>query len=337
MNTWITSFGRDYGLQVGVLVVIVASYALLVPSFAGDSAMYATLERFVPLGIAAAGIAVTMIAGEIDLSVGAVALTGGVVAVRLSEYGLVASILIATAMSILIGVAQGLVIGILRISSLVLTVGTSIFLGGIAWLLAGGGPVSVADFSTTDPLLLRIWAFTPVSLAAIAVLVALGVFLTWAKWGRELYAIGGARSEAIAAGVPLKRSMVVAFAISGGCGGLAGALSSMKSGSVTPDAFPGLLLSAIAATLIGGVSLWGGRGTMFNVVLGILIISVVGAGSSAMGMKAFVTALFTGALLLTVVVLEFLFDAVRRSRALRRLRTAVLEEASMGSLAIGLR
>jgi ribose transport system permease protein len=140
------------------------------------------------------------------------------------------------------------------------------------------------------------------------------------KWGREIVAIGGARTEALAAGVPLRRPMMLAFAVSGGCGALAGALSSMKGGSVTPDSYGGLVLSCVAAALIGGVSLYGGRGDLINILLGILIISVLSAGLSAMGMQSYVSELVIGSLLLAVIIIEFALVKFTVWRELARLR-----------------
>jgi len=313
---------RQYGLQVVILVAIIVTLVIVAPTFRGEAAIYATLERLVLLGIATAGIAVTMIAAELDLSVGSMAVLAGVVAVQLSGLGLVPSIAIATLVGIVLGAAQGWLIAKLGINSLVFTVGTLILLKGAAWIAAGGAPITVTDFTITDPLLMRFWMFSPLSTVAILVLVAVGVFLVWTKWGREIYAIGGSRPEAIAAGVPIRRPMVVAFAIAGACGALAGALASMKGGSVTPDSYSNLVLSCVAAALVGGISLYGGRGDMINIALGVLIVAVLSAGLSAMGMQSFVSELLTGMLLLAVIVIEFVIGRVLGRRKLRRLQFA---------------
>lgn len=321
--------GRNYGLQVVVLILIAVALTATNPSFGGESAVYASLERLTLVGITAAGLAVTMIAGELDMSVGSMAVLSGVVAIQLGDLGLVPSIVIATVAGVVLGALQGFVIGRLGINSLVFTVGTLILFRGVAWLVAGGGPVTLQNFRATDPLLLRFGVLSPTSIVAIVVIAVIGVFLAWTRWGREIYAIGGARAEATAAGVPVKRSLIIAFSISGGTAALAGALSSMKGASATPDSFGSLLLTAVAACLIGGISLYGGRGDVVNIVLGVLILSVLSAGMAAQGAQSYVTELYTGALLLVVITIDFVIARVSRRRKLRAVRThLVLETAS---------
>ena len=162
------------------------------------------------------------------------------------------------------------------------------------------------NFEITDPLLLRFGVFSWSSIVAIIVFVLAGFFLTYTRWGREIFAIGGARNEAIAAGVPRVRPLAIAFAISAFCASLAGALAAMRGGSAAPQNYEDLLLSGCAAALLGGISLYGGRGTVLNVALGVAILSVVGAGLAARGSSASLVQLVTGALLLTVITIEFL-------------------------------
>ena len=148
--------------------------------------------------------------------------------------------------------------------------------------------------------------------------VLLGLFLAYTRYGREIYAIGGAREEARAAGVPRLRPMVLAFALSGACAALAGALASLKGGSAAPQNYEDLLLSGAAAALVGGISLYGGRGTVLNVALGVAVLSAVAAGLASRGSDASVTQLVTGALLITVVAIDFIAARLGRRSRLRR-------------------
>ncbi|MGO1543284.1 MAG: ABC transporter permease [Gulosibacter sp.] len=313
---------RNYGLQLGIFVALVITLAFIAPTFRGDSAVYATLERLLLIGIITAGLTVTMIAAELDLSVAGQAVLAGVIAVQLGDLGLFPSIAIASAIGLLIGLFQGWLIAKIGINSLVFTVGMLTVLQGVAWLVANGGPVMLSNYMATDVLLARYWVFSPLSITAIVVVVAVGIFLTYSKWGREIYAVGGARHEAVAAGASVKRSMVLAFGISGFCAALAGGLSSLKGGSVTPDSFGAVMLTCVAAALIGGVSLTGGRGNVVNIVLGILIIVVLAAGLSAMGVASYFTELITGVLLLVVIVVEFIILRVARRNRIAKLREA---------------
>ncbi|MEU0508008.1 MULTISPECIES: ABC transporter permease [unclassified Amycolatopsis] len=317
--------GRAYGVQAGVLVALVVFLAVTVPDFTASSAVFGTLDGVALVGIAAAGVAVTMIAGELDLSIGSMAALAGVVAIRAGELGLVPAIALGTATGLVFGVSQGLLIAWLRISSLVVTVGSLIGLSGIALVLSRERPIGLAELTTTDPLLRQWWLLTPATLTGIAVLVLLGVFLAYTRWGREIYAVGGARQEARAAGVPVTGSLTLAFGLSGACAGLAGSLACLQGGSADPRGFSTLLLAAVSACLIGGISLYGGRGNAVNVVLGVLILGVVGAGATAAGAPTYVTGLATGALLLLVVGMQFVMD---RTVAVRRLHAARARNAA---------
>jgi ribose transport system permease protein len=255
----------------------------------------------------------------LDLSVGSVAMLSGILAIRLESWGLAPSLFVAMFVGVVVGLGQGYVISRLGINSMVLTIGTSILIGGIAWLAAGGQAVVLTDFTSSDFLLTRWWIFSPASLTGLLVLSLIGVFLARLRLGREVYAVGGARQEATAAGVPIRKTMTVAFAISGGCAALAGGLASIKSASASPDSFGSLLLTAVAACLIGGISLYGGRGDIANIALGVLILAVLTAGLSASGAQSFAIELLTGALLLLVVTAEFVITRAIGKRKLRQI------------------
>jgi ribose/xylose/arabinose/galactoside ABC-type transport system permease subunit len=243
------------------------------------------------------------------------ALAGGI-AVRTADHGLVAALLIATAAGVGIGALQGGVLAKLGIASVVFTIGTMLGLQGLAFLVSDNAALPLEDFSVSDPLLNR-WSFlSPNSLIAIAVFCVIWFLLALTKIGRELYAVGGGRREAAAAGVSQMRVMIFAFAVCGGCAALAGALASMKGGSSNPGGYTDLLLIAPAAILVGGIKLDGGRGTVLNVVLGVAIISVVRSGLGFRGVESYIVDLAVGGLLLVFVVADFFIEgaASRRSR-----------------------
>jgi ribose transport system permease protein len=318
MSPFVLDRARSYLLPVVVLVVTWIIIASTTPTFRGEASVFSVLEGFPLLGLVALGLAVTIIAGELDLSVGSVAALAGVVAVKTASTGLVGAIAIAAALGALIGVLQGWVIARLAINSLVLTVGTLILLRGLTYLLSDNKPSQLTDFTVSDPLIARYGIFSISSITALIVFALLGLFLAYTRYGREIYAIGGAREEARSAGVPRQRPMVLAFALSGGCAALAGALASLKGGSAAPQNYDDLLLSGAAAALVGGISLYGGRGTVLHVALGVAVLSAVAAGLAARGSDASVTQLVTGALLITVVAVEFVAARIGRRSRLRR-------------------
>jgi ribose/xylose/arabinose/galactoside ABC-type transport system permease subunit len=302
---------KPYALPFAVLVVTWIIIAVITPTFRGEASVYSVLEGFPLVGLVALGLAVTIIAGEFDLSVGSMAALAAVIAVRTSPTGLIGCLAIATIAGVILGALQGALIGRLGINSLVFTIGTLILLRGLTHIFSNSAPIMIENIEITDPLLERYWIFSVSSIVTIVVFVLAGLFLPYTRWGREIFAIGGGRNEAIAAGVPRIRPVAVAFAISGGCASLAGALAAARGGSAAPQNYDDVLLTGCAAALLGGISLYGGRGTVWNVVLGVAILSVVGAGLSARGSEASLVQLVTGALLLTMIAIEFIAGRLR--------------------------
>ncbi|HET7714690.1 MAG TPA: ABC transporter permease [Bauldia sp.] len=297
---------RPYVLPLLVLIVTWIVISVLTPTFRGQASVYSVLNGFPMIGLAALGLAVTIIAGEFDLSVGSMAALSAAIAVLSSQLGLFGAVGFAVVVCTALGALQGALIGRLGINSLVFTIGTLILIRGLTYMLTDSAPIMIENFEITDPLLKRFWVFSWSSIVALIVFGVAGLFLTYTRWGREIFAIGGARNEAIAAGVPRVRPLAIAFAVSAFCASLAGALAAMRGGSAAPQNYEELLLSGAAAALLGGISLYGGRGTVINVALGVAVLSVVGTGLAARGSSASLVQLVTGALLLTVITIEFL-------------------------------
>jgi ribose transport system permease protein len=291
---------------------IATFFALRFDSYASDRNIFAILERFPELGLITLGLTVTIIAGEIDLSVGSVAATVGVIVVRLNDpLGAIPALLIGVAIATAFGALQGLLIRILNISAIVFTVGTLMLLRGLSLFIADEQTVVLRDFAFGDFLKDRITFgenlelfVSAASVIALLVFVAVGIFLMYHKWAREIYAIGGARREAVAAGVPLTRPLVITFAISAFCAGLAGAIIGLRSGSAQPLGLQQLLLTGTTAAFVGGVSISGGKGSAFGAALGTITIALLEIGLIFMATPAYVARLAVGTLLVVVIIVE---------------------------------
>ncbi|MCF2571137.1 ABC transporter permease [Brevibacterium sp. UCMA 11754] len=313
-------FLRDYGLRLAILVAAIAIFLIASPGFRSESSLFAVVEQMTFVGVASAGLAVTMIAGELDLSVASMASMMGVVAVRMGEFGLVAGILSALLGGALLGGIQGFAIAKLGINSLVFTTGTLILFSGCAYIFAGGQPIVLDDFTVTDPLHTRLLFLSPSSTIAIACLAILGLFLAYTRPGRNIYAIGGSRIEATAAGVPVRSSLTLAFMASGAGAGLAGGITCLKGGSAAPEGSSDLLLLAVGAALIGGVGLYGGVGNVWNMLIGILIVGVLTAGMATLASPSYMHSLVLGTALIVLLLSDFLLDRVVKARRLTKRR-----------------
>ncbi len=294
-----------------VALGIATFFMLRFESYASTRNIFAILERFPELGLITLGLTITIIAGEIDLSVGSVAALVGVIVVRLNDpIGAIPALIIGVAIATAFGALQGFLIRILNISAIVFTVGTLMLLRGISLYVANEQTVVLRNFEFGDFLKDRI-AFgefelllSPASLIAILVYIAIGIFMIYHKWAREIYAIGGARREATAAGVPLTRPLVITFAISGFCAGLAGAIIGLRSGSAQPLGLQQLLLTGTTAAFVGGVSISGGKGSAFGAALGTITIALLDIGLIFLAAPAYVQRLAIGTLLTIVIVVE---------------------------------
>ncbi|MDO8212597.1 ABC transporter permease [Conexibacter sp. CPCC 206217] len=306
----------DVAARIAMLAIVWIVFSLLDSGFANEDSLFSVLQGFAFLGLVAVGVGVAMIAGELDLSAASVATVAGIIAVKLAGLGLVPAIVLTTIFGGIYGALQGTAIAWLRINSVVFTIGMLFALRGVANVLTDSQAVllPIDRLDQSDTLIERFGIFSPYSLITIGVMIIVGGALAVSRYGREIYAIGGARQESAAAGVAQRRPLILAFALSGATASLAGAISSIVAGSGSSQAFSSLLLLAVTAALIGGIGLYGGRGTMLNVALGVLILESFVVGLTNEGAAEDTQQLATGGLLLLAIVIEFAIDREARAR-----------------------
>jgi len=305
-----------------LLAVCLYSYfAFTNDLFATNRTWYAIMERFAVLGLVGLALTLCIIAGEIDLSIGSNAALSAVIAVRFTDsLGAVYAMLIAVSVATLIGVIQGYFIAYLRVRAIVLTVGTLMLLRGVALFAAEEKTVMLTDFTVPDFISTKMFMyFSPASLLVIAMFILVGVFMNFTRFGREIYAIGGARKEALASGISLKRPMIIVFAISGFCAGLGGVIIGMRSGTAQALGLQYLLLAGTVAAFIGGVSILGGRGGVIGAAIGTLTVNFLNTGLVFNVTPAFMVQLYLGILLMVVIMFQTgsrVFGDVQRRKQL---------------------
>ena len=308
--------------RLGLFAAVFLIFTVSDDRFFSTNNVFTIFEGFAFLGLAALAVGVTIIAGELDLSVGSAAAVSGIISVSLvDEIGLIPTVIVAILIGTAYGGLQGYLIYRLRIQSLVFTLGTLIGLRGLAFMISGQNTVVMSDLGIAQSVRRQLWIFSPFSLVTLGCFVAVALLLVNTRFGREIYAVGGGRQEAAAAGVPLVRPLVLAFAMSGAMAALTGALTSIKSGSAGPAAFETLLLPAATAALIGGVSLLGGRGSVFGIAIGALTLRFINSGLSLGGAPFYILTLATGIVLIVAVVLELLIGRPELRARWRRWRT----------------
>ena len=259
----------------------------------------------------ALGMTFVIMTGGIDLSVGSVAVLAAVMAARLSTYGLAPALTGAVLIGLLAGLINGGLIARFALQPFVATLAMLLGARGAALVLSDNAPVMV-DFAKGFPQL-GMLHFGPVPwpLAITAVLYAIGVILlNQTRFGRHVLAIGGNEEAARLAGIPVARTLLVVYAMSGALAGLAGAFLAALSFSGSPTGAIGWELSAIAAVVVGGTLLTGGVGSVGSTLIGVLLLGLIFVtlnferGMGTFQLSSFWENVIRGLFLLVVVVFQ---------------------------------
>jgi len=289
-----------------VLVAIVAAFSLETRNFFTWTTARALANQAPDMVLVASGMTLVILTGAIDLSVGSVlALSGAVFGVALADMG--APLPLAALLAVGAGAACGLVNGLVtvtwRLPSFLVTLGMLEMARGATYLVTGsrtiylGARVDVVSRDVVAGL------SAPV-LLAIAAVVAGEFMLRRMVFGRQLLAVGTNEEAAHMAGISPARVRVVAFSICGALAGLAAVVQAGRLAAMDPNAGTGLELDAIAAVVIGGTSLAGGRGSVVTSALGALVILVLGAGLAQMGVQEPTRRLVTGAVIVGAAIID---------------------------------
>jgi len=302
----ITSNDPDLTFAILLSALVFAFFSFSEPLFFNINTGFAIMERFAVLGLVGLALTLCIIAGEIDLSIGSNAALSAVIVVRLTDsIGAPNAILIALAVATSIGLIQGFFIAYLKVRAIVLTVGTLMLLRGITLFAADEKTVMLTDFDIPDFIQEKMfYIFSPASFLVLGLFVLVALFMRYTKYGREIYAIGGARKEAVASGVSLKRPMMIVFAISGLCAGIGGAIIGLRSGTAQPLGLQYLLLAATVAAFIGGVSVLGGKGGVVGAFVGVLTVNFLNTGLVFNVTPAYIAQMYMGGLLLVVILFQ---------------------------------
>jgi len=298
---------RNDWLGLGAaLALLIAGFSLLTEHFLSWTTAVALANQMPEALLLATGMTLVVITGGIDLSVGSVlALSAAVFGTLLESVpvGLPGAAAAAVGVGTACGLANGWLSTRWRIPSFIVTLAMLEMARGATYLVAESQTRYLGvkvDAVTADVVAgVRVPA-----LVAIAIVVAGQWMLTQSALGRQIVAVGANDEAARLAGIDPRRIRLVAFAV---CGGLAGAAAIAQAGRLAaadPNAGAGLELEAIAAVVIGGTSLAGGRGSVATSALGAVIIAVLGAGLAQMGVQEPTRRLTTGAVIVTAAGLD---------------------------------
>ena len=301
---------------LALLLIILAVVAVVEPRVVHLSNLKEVVIQASPIAILALGAMVVLLTGGIDLSAGfgvamvAVAMVGSMGL----EGSLVHGLLVALIFGLGLGLVNGVLVGVVRIPAFIATLATFTAVQGVTLMKAKSGTLIVAD-----PTLLRIGTGTiagisfPIVIAAgVALFVA--VLLRMTRFGLRTYALGSGEPDAARlSGVPVARHLVMVYLLAGLLTAITGVLIAGRSGVVAPNiGGVSLLLDAIAATVLGGTSIYGGRGTVWGTLVGAVIIALITNAVRSSGVDASSLDLWRGGIIGLALVVDAGIQLVRR-------------------------
>ncbi len=296
---------------IGLLVVIALLYLVFTsyaPGFISLNNQMNVLRDAATIGIAAWAMTLVIIAGEIDVSVGPMVAFVSVCLAYLmrAQVPLAWSLLAVIILGAALGTLAGFLRGWFNVPSFVATLGLWSALRGLGLFMTDALPVPIDENDVLDWLGGQA-AGIPVS--ALLMLILFAVFLFVSRktaFGRSVYAVGGNASAAQLCGINVKRVRVLIFTLSGVLAAITGILLAARLGSGNAGAANGLEFDVIAAVVVGGTALSGGRGSLLGTLLGVLVITLIGNGLVLLGINSFFQQVVRGVIIVVAVLANIL-------------------------------
>jgi ribose transport system permease protein len=303
-------------IAVSAAISIVSPYFLTASNILGNVAVY-----FSWICIAGFGEAIVMIGGGLDLAVGSTMGLAGMIAALMLNAGA------STLLAILAGVAAGLAVGAvnafaitrIRLNPFIATLGSLSVVRGLTYGIVSGAAVTPPDtaaghaFSALGTA--TVWLVPVPVLIMLAIGMILTVVMNQTRFGRHVYAVGGNEAAARLLGLKVARVKVAMYLLSGLLSALGGILLTAKAGTALPDAATGYELQVIAAVIIGGTSLYGGRGTIPGVLVGAALLGVINNGIVLLGLAGYWQELITGLVIGAAATLDIMRQRLEAMRS----------------------
>jgi ribose transport system permease protein len=312
-----------------MLIVVLAVFSIFIPNFFQIGIFANIVEQSTFVGVMAIGLAIVIIAGNMDLSVESVAaLTAMVTGILFCARGIglgitltpewlviPVSLGLALLVGATIGVINGLLVVRLRMNAFIVTLAAYIWVRGLVVAISGGR--SAQDLAPS----LRVMGIETILYIPLIAWLAIGCYVLFTfvmaktPFGRHVTMIGGNAVATFRAGIKVDRLVLVTFVLAGAISGVAGWLLAIRTSGATANLGVGMLFNAFAAVVIGGVSLKGGIGRLPGVYAGVLLLSSIHTAINLMGLPAHYTQMILGALVLAAVLIDTLKLQIRQKLA----------------------
>jgi ribose transport system permease protein len=302
---------RDMGTVIGLIIMVVV-FSSMSDVFLTQRNLVNILQQSSINACIAIGMTLVIISGGIDLSVGPAAALSAVLSATMLMAGYPVTIIILSAL--VIGLSCGLLNGVLiayaGLQPFIVTLGTLSLFRALALIYTGGNPVLGLPNEFRQILSSQVLGL-PVPVIVVAVLaITAAILLKKTPLGEYILAVGGNEEAARVSGVPIERTKVITYMMSGGLASLAAVILMARLGAAEPTLGNLWELEAIAASAIGGASLMGGKGSIFGTILGAIVLGAMRNGLTLLNVQAFYQLLATG----IIIILAMLVDRLARGR-----------------------
>jgi ribose transport system permease protein len=290
---------------LGLYLILVIALSILSPYFLSANNFLNILVAVATIGIMSVATTMVIVSGGIDLSIGSVVALSGVAAAQLSHFmPIPEAVLLSILAGVLVGYLNGLAITRLNINPLIATLGMLSIIRGFAFVFSGGLTQTILDEGFG--FLGRGYVVgIPFQVIVMVVLFLLTAWIMrWTTFGRSIYAVGGNAQASRLAGIPVRRIQMIVYILSGLSAALGGVFLASQLGAGAPAAATGIELSVIAAVILGGSSLNGGKGTIWGTLLGVLILGTLNNGLTLLNISSYYQDVARGVVLLLAVGLD---------------------------------
>jgi ribose transport system permease protein len=303
-------FGRLEIRMLGLVLALGIALSILSPHFLTSNNLLNVLDQSVVVGIVAIGMTFVILTGGIDLSVGSVAgFTGVLLGRGLEHFPIPVAIVLAVLAGMLVGFFSGVLIARFGLPAFVVTLGVMAIGRSLAYILSGASAIADLPDAFGNIVYTNILGL-PANVLTLLVLYLLAwAYLNFTKGGRTVYAIGSNREAARTAGLNVLAFSILPYVVAGGLSAVAITFASGQVMSIDPVAGTGLELDAIAAVVIGGASLYGGRGSILGTLIGVLIMVMIRNGLNLLNVSPFWQGSAIGAVIITAVLIERLLSS----------------------------
>ena len=307
-------------ILVGVNILIMAVLTYLSPTFMTYGNITAVMTRMSELGMLAIAETIVLISGGFDISIGAVMALSGAVMGTLHIMGVpfYLSIIIALGAGVAVGFLNAVLVVNLRLTPFLVTLATMSIVRSIVYALLKGNVLTDLPEAFLNLYYVYVFKLPLLFVILVATAVVMVILLKKTILGRRIYAIGGNEKTAFISGVYVKRIRYFVYCLSGFICALAGLLFTARIRAVIPDAGLNAPLEVITAVLIGGTTIYGGKGSILGSLLGILAMYLLLNGFSLLGLNPFWEVIILGVILIVVIGQEGIIRSFRASFARQR-------------------